>query len=223
MGSLLQQLALLGALMLSGEQGLGHGVPCCSAAWGAWALWVPSVGLVGDDGGRVETGHQGPQGCLLGITWQSLLTACPLCFFPGCASKSHVPTWAMCCQCTVSFCPCVPVSVCAESITMCPCTLWVCVHESMCVLCVQPLWAQFHHVCIQMSRVCVPLCAGFVSVCPSVSVPMSLSITMCDRVLPRVRHSCTSMSVLPCSTDMQCPGLFLSPLFLHHPAPAEHC
>lgn len=71
MGNLLQQLALLGALMLSGEQGLGHGVPWCFCCMGCprgygspqWGWWR-----------KIVTGSkQGPQGCGLGITWQCLL------------------------------------------------------------------------------------------------------------------------------------------------------
>lgn len=70
-----------------------------------------------------------------------------------------------------------------------------------------------------MSHVCVLLCAGFVSVCPSVSVLTFLSH---DHVLPCVCHSCVFMSALLCSTEMHSPGLFLFPLFLYHPAPANH-
>lgn len=81
-----------------------HGVPM--------GLSVPLMGLVGDDGRRVQTGHQGSQGCILGITWQSPLTVCPLCFFCVCATQSHVPAQAMCCQCPMSLYPCVPVSAC---------------------------------------------------------------------------------------------------------------
>lgn len=107
MGNLLQQLALLGALMLSGEQGLGHGVPCCSAAWGAHGV----MGLVRDDGGRVQTGHQGLQGCILGITWQSLAHCVSFvlpswlchpepCPYPGYVLSVHSIIVSMCpCEC----------------------------------------------------------------------------------------------------------------------------
>lgn len=140
-----------------------HGVPM--------GLSVPLMRLVGDDGRRVQTGHQGSQGCILGITWQSPLTVCPLCFFCVCTTQSHVPAWAMCCQCPVSLYPCVPVSACLCLIydhvslhTLGPCVF--CVYSHLC--------EQFYHVCIQMPPVCVCLCDGFLFVCPFVSVPTSL-------------------------------------------------
>lgn len=78
-----------------------HGVPM--------GLWVPSMGLVEDDCDRVQTGSPG---LCFGYYLAVSATVCPLCFFGGCATQSRVLAQAMCCHCTVSLFPCVPVSAC---------------------------------------------------------------------------------------------------------------
>lgn len=156
MGNLLQQLALLGALMLSGEQGLGRGLPM--------GLQVPSMGLMGDDGGRVQTGVPRAAFWVLSGRVHSLHVLCAsLCF-----TQSHVPAWAMCCQCTVSLYPCVPVSACLchiyDHVSLH--TLGPCVH--VCSVCTatyvhsSTIFVSKHFMSVSVSvlglYLCLPLC-----------------------------------------------------------------
>lgn len=78
-----------------------HGVPM--------GLWAPSMGLVGEDGGRVQTGHQGPQGwgyylaesahcvSLVLLSWLCYPEPCPC---PGYVLSVHSVIVSMCfCKC----------------------------------------------------------------------------------------------------------------------------
>lgn len=94
---------------------------CCrvSGVLGSWArgcpmaggFWVLSMGSVGGDGGRVQAAHKCPQGCILGIAWQSPVTEHPLRFCLGCATQGRVPARAVC----------MCVSVCAQCHCVCVC------------------------------------------------------------------------------------------------------
>lgn len=112
MRDLLGPLALLGALVLSGEQGPGVLGMGDTALLGG--VWTP---LMGGDGDRVQAGARVSSGlhfeyCL---AESHHCTSPALC--PGCASQCRVPTWAMCvpvCPSTVSPHLCVPVRACAS-------------------------------------------------------------------------------------------------------------
>lgn len=222
MGDLPGWLALLGALLLSGERGpgvLGTGLLRC---WGG--VLDPLDGVGGVAGSKLVTSVPraafwvSPGRVLsLSIPRASVLAVPPRAVsLPGPAVRLSVHSVA------VSVCP----SVCLSASTVTP-HLWPRVPAYTGSMCASVCAFTYVHSAIASLSKCLMSacpCVCWVCICVSLCVHAHILVPY-PRVLTYL-HMCViaarPMSVPLCSTDMQCPGLLLSPSSLRHPVLTKH-